>query len=59
MSKVSKSKARQAALKYGYRSGLEKDTAAFLKKKKVKFTYEEEKIKWEDFMVRTLSLIHI
>jgi len=51
-SRVSQSKARQAALKYGYRSGLEKDTAAFLKKKKVKFTYEELKISWEDFMVR-------
>ena len=48
----SKSKARQAALKYGYRSGLEKDTASFLRKHKVKFTYEELKIDWEDFKVR-------
>ncbi len=48
-------KARRAALKYGYRSGLEKDTAAFLKKHKVKFTYEKEKIKWEDFTVRTYT----
>ncbi len=48
-------KARQAALKYGYRSGLEKDTASYLRKKKVKFTYEERKIKWEDFKVRTYT----
>ena len=52
---VAKSKARQAALKYGYRSGLEKDTASYLRKHKVKFTYEEEKIKWEDFKVRTYT----
>lgn len=49
---TSQSKARAAALKYGYRSGLEKDTAAYLRKKKVKFTYEEKKIIWEDFKVR-------
>ena len=45
-------KARQAALKYGYRSGLEKDTAASLRKRKCKFTYEKHKIHWEDFRVR-------
>lgn len=54
-SKTSKSKARQAALKYGYRSGLEKDTAASLRKRKCKFTYEERKIKWDDFRVRTYT----
>jgi hypothetical protein len=55
MAQANKSKARQAALKYGYRSGLEKDCASFLRKHKVKFTYEEEKIKWEDFKVRTYT----
>lgn len=39
----------------GYRSGLEEDTAAYLKKKKVKFTYEKEKIKWVDLKVRTYT----
>lgn len=48
-------KSRAAALKYGYRSGLEKDTAAYLRKRKVKFTYEERKIKWNDFKVRTYT----
>lgn len=48
-------KARQAALKYGYRSGLEKDNAQLLRKKKVKFTYEEVKIKWEDYKLRTYT----
>ena len=50
-----KSKARAAALKYGYRSGLELDTAKFLKSKSVTFTYEENKIRWEDFKVRTYT----
>jgi len=49
------SKARAAALKYGYRSGLEKDTASHLRKKKVKFTYEEKKIKWEDYKLRSYT----
>ena len=48
-------KARQTALKYGYRSGLEKDNAQLLRKKKVKFTYEEMKIKWEDYKLRTYT----
>ena len=39
----------------GYRSGLEEDTAAYLKKKKVKFTYEKEKIKWVDLKIRTYT----
>lgn len=46
------SKARQAALRHGYRSGLEKDNAELLRKKKVKFTYEETKIEWVDHKVR-------
>lgn len=55
LSSPSKSKARRAALKYGYRSGLEKDTADYLKKLGVKYKYEERKIKWEDFKVRTYT----
>lgn len=46
---------RQRALKAGYRSGLEEQTAKMLKKKKVKYTYEETKIKWEDFKIRTYT----
>lgn len=38
---------RQVALKYGFRSGLEKDTAADLTSTGVEFTYEEEKIGYE------------
>ena len=48
-------KARAAARKYGYRSGLEKGVADSLKKRKVKFEYEKTKIKWEDFKVRTYT----
>lgn len=46
---------RQRALKAGYRSGLEHQTAKMLKNKKVKYTYEETKIKWEDFRIRTYT----
>ena len=46
---------RQKAIKAGYRSGLEEQTAKMLKEKKVKFTYEETKIKWEDFKIRTYT----
>lgn len=46
---------RQKAIKAGYRSGLEEDTAKMLKKKKIKYTYEETKIKWEDFKIRTYT----
>ena len=52
---MEKSKARAIALRLGFRSGLEKDTAAFLKKMKVKFTYEEDKILWEDYKLRTYT----
>lgn len=52
---ASKSKARKAALKYGYRSGLEKDNADYLDSLGVSYTYEEEKIKWEDYKVRTYT----
>lgn len=46
---------RQRAIKAGYRSGLEEQTAKALKKKKVKFSYELLKIKWEDFKIRTYT----
>jgi len=46
---------RQQALKAGYRSGLEEKTAKMLTKKKIKYTYEETKIKWEDFKIRTYT----
>ena len=46
---------RERAIKAGYRSGLEEQTAIYLKKKGVTFTYEEQKIKWDDFKVRTYT----
>lgn len=46
---------KDRGLYYGYRSGLEKDNAKSLRKRKVKFTYEKHKIKWEDFKVRTYT----
>lgn len=50
-----KIKVRQRALRAGYRSGLEQDTAKLLKKKGVKFTYEEFKIKWVDPKTKTYT----
>lgn len=50
-----KIKLRQRALRAGYRSGLEQDTAKFLKEKGVKFTYEEFKIKWVDPKTKTYT----
>jgi len=38
---------RQVSIKYGFRSGLEKDIADELQSHGVKFTYEEEKIEYE------------
>jgi hypothetical protein len=52
---VAYNKNRLRGIQAGYRSGLEEDTAAYLKKKKVKFTYEKEKIKWVDLKVRTYT----
>jgi len=46
---------RQRALKAGYRSGLEQDTAKFLKKRRIGFTYEEMKIKWIDPKIKTYT----
>ena len=50
-----KIKVRQRALRAGYRSGLEQDTAKFLKERGVKFTYEEFKIKWIDPKTKTYT----
>lgn len=50
-----RSKLRQRALQAGYRSGLEEDTAKFLKQKGVKFTYEKFKIKWIDPKTKTYT----
>ena len=48
-------KVRQRALRAGYRSGLEQDTAKFLKKRGIGFTYEEMKIKWVDPKTKTYT----
>lgn len=50
-----RSKLRQRALQAGYRSGLEEDTAKFLKKRGVEFTYEQFKVKWTDPKVKTYT----
>ena len=50
-----KLKVRQRALRAGYRSGLEQDTAKFLKKRGIGFTYEELKIKWVDPKTKTYT----
>jgi hypothetical protein len=42
-------------LRAGYRSGLEQDTAKFLKKRRIGFTYEEMKIKWIDPKIKTYT----
>jgi len=38
-----------------FRSGLEERTAKYLKKLKVKFTYEKLKIRWQDLRYRTYT----
>ena len=45
----------KAALKHGYRSGLEIKVKDYLKEKKVKFKYEAIKIEWEDLAYRTYT----
>lgn len=50
-----RSKLRKRALLAGYRSGLEEDTAIFLKKKGVPFEYEKLKIKWVDPKIKTYT----
>ncbi len=38
-----------------FRSGLEKRTAAYLRKNKVKFEYETLKVKWQDTRIKTYT----
>jgi hypothetical protein len=45
--KIRSSKTRQAAIRAGYRSGLEERIASHLDDLKVKYTFEEMKIKFE------------
>mgnify|MGYP005991160211 FL=1 len=45
----------KAALKHGYRSGLEIKVKDYLKEHKIKFKYEAIKIEWEDLMYRTYT----
>jgi len=52
---MNKKKFSAAAIKAGYRSGFEDELAKDLKNKKVKFTYEKEKIKWVDLKIRTYT----
>ena len=52
---MSYNKTRRRALHAGYRSGLEEDTAEFLRTKNVEFTYEKEKIRWLDMKYRTYT----
>lgn len=47
-----KSRYNAAALKAGYRSGFEDETAKYLLEKGVEFTYEKERIEWVDKKVR-------
>ena len=44
-----------AAMKHGYRSGLELRTKEYLVEHNVKFKYEKVKIEWEDLMYRTYT----
>ena len=46
---------RLRGIQEGYRSGLEVDTANYLKKRKISFTYEKTKIKWIDLRNRTYT----
>ena len=44
-----------AALKHGYRSGLEDKVSEYLKEQKIPVKYEAIKIEWEDLMYRTYT----
>ena len=45
----------KAALKHGYRSGLEVKISEYLKELDVPVVYEAIKIEWEDLMYRTYT----
>ena len=44
-----------AAMKHGYRSGLEVKVTEYLKENKIPVKYEAIKIEWEDLMYRTYT----
>lgn len=48
-------KAKRQHLSRRYRSGLEKEAAAFLKERQKKVEYEKIKIEWEDLRYRTYT----
>ncbi len=50
-----KAKQFSAAMKHGYRSGLEVRTSEYLVEHNIKFRYEQVKIEWEDLMYRTYT----
>jgi len=52
---VSPHKAYRAALKHGYRSGLEHKVSVYLTERKHKYGYECLKIEWEDLAYRTYT----
>jgi len=52
---VSPHKAYRAALKHGYRSGLEHKLSIYLDELKYKYLYEKVKIEWEDLSYRTYT----
>ena len=43
------------AIKHGYRSGLEHKISIYLDEHKVKYSYEDIKIEWEDLAYRTYT----
>jgi hypothetical protein len=49
------SKRFSAAMKHGYRSGLEVKVTEYLKEHKIPVKYEAIKIEWEDLMYRTYT----
>ena len=48
-------KTKRAAIKHGYRSGLEYTISIYLKKRNHAFKYEAIKIEWEDLAYRTYT----
>ena len=52
---MSPHKAYRAALKHGYRSGLEHKVSVYLTERKHKYGYECLKIEWEDLAYRTYT----
>ena len=55
MAKRPYSNLRARAIKEGYRSGLEEDTARYLTERGIWYTYEEKKLKWVDLRHRSYT----